>query len=60
MNNFKNNNGQIHVLRPSTTTCTLLINHIITPPPNSSALNNDCIIMSKLNSFKFKGKIKEK
>jgi hypothetical protein len=48
MNEFSNNKGQIHVQRPSTTTCTLLTNHAITPPPNLSAFNNSMVI-SKLN-----------
>ncbi len=56
MNNSKDNKGQINVEVPSRTTCTLLINHIITPPPNSSTPNNNYMVMSKLNSFKFKGK----
>ncbi len=56
MNNFRDNKGQINVQVPSKTTCTLLINHIITPPPNSSTPNNNYMVMSKLNSFKFKGK----
>jgi len=58
MNNINDNKGQIHVQGPSITTCTSLINHVLTPSPNLSTLNNDYMVMSKLNSFKLKEKLR--
>jgi hypothetical protein len=58
MNNIHDNKGQIHVQGPSTT-CTLLINHIVTPPPNLSTPNNDYMVISKLNSLKLKEELKQ-
>ncbi len=60
MNNINDNKGPTHLQRPSTTTCTLLINHAVTPAPNLLIPNNDCMVMSKLNSFKLKEKFKKK
>ncbi len=60
MNNSSDNKGQICVQGPSTTTCTLLMNHVVTPPPNLSTFNNNSMVMSKLNSFKLKEKFKDK
>ncbi len=58
MNNSSDNKGQICVQGPSTTTCTLLMNHVVTPPPNLSTPNNNSMVMSKLNSFKLKEKLR--
>lgn len=56
MNNFSDNKGQIYVQGPSIAKRTLLTNHVVTPPPNLSAPNNDCMVMSKLNSLELKEK----
>jgi hypothetical protein len=58
MNNSSDNKGQIGVQGPSTTTCTLLTNHIVTPPPNLSTPNKNSMVMSKLISFKLKEKLR--
>jgi hypothetical protein len=58
MNNFNDNKGQIRVQGPSISTCILLTNHVITPPPNLSTPKNNSMVMSKLNSFKLKEKIR--